>query len=86
MGSLRFDGVRFAMFVDDHPPPHAHGSYGSVSLVVEFGDPEDIGVRRGSTYPKNAKRSQVRKILDTALEHYDELRMTWEAIHGEIER
>ena len=86
MGSLRFDGVRFAMFVNDHPPPHAHGSYGSVSVVVEFGDPEKIGVRRRSAYPKKAKRSQVRKIVDTAAEHYDELKRMWEANHGEIER
>ena len=86
MGSLRFDRVRFSIFVDDRPPPHAHGFYGSVSVVVEFGDPENIGVCRGSTYPRNAKRSHVRKIVDTAVEHYSDLKGLWEATHGEIKR
>ena len=75
-----------ALIILDHHPPHAHGFYGSVSVVVEFGDSENIGVRGGSVQPPNAKRNQIRKIVDTAVEHYPELIKMWEATHGQVER
>jgi hypothetical protein len=82
VGSISFDGVSFRIYVHDHHPPHAHGFYGSTSVVVEFGDSENIGVRRNSVQPPNAKRNDIRKIVDTAVEHYPELMKMWEVTHG----
>ncbi len=48
MGSMWFDEIRFQVFSDDHLPPHAHGHYGSTSVVVEFEDSEAIGIQDGS--------------------------------------
>jgi hypothetical protein len=86
VGSISFDGVSFRIYVFDHLPPHAHGVYGSTLVVVELGDAENVSIRPGSIQPNNAKRSDVRRIVDMAVEHYDELMRMWEATHGTIER
>jgi hypothetical protein len=36
VGSKTFDGVRFAAYTDDHPPPHVHGFYAGVVVVMEL--------------------------------------------------
>jgi hypothetical protein len=36
MGSLRFDGVRFTIFVDDHPPPHVHARYAEIAVILDL--------------------------------------------------
>ena len=82
MGSVSFDGVSFRIYSEDHEPPHAHGYYGSTRTVVRLENPDSVGVRRGSTKPRNAKQSDVRKIVAMAVEHYSELMEIWEAIHG----
>ena len=36
MGSLRFDGVRFVAYPQDHEPVHVHGFYAEVEVIVEL--------------------------------------------------
>ena len=73
VGSLTFEGIRFQVYSRDHPPPHAHGFYGPTLVVIEFADSENIGIRAGSIQPPNAKRSDVRRVVNAAVEHYPEL-------------
>jgi hypothetical protein len=82
VGSLSFDGVRFQIYSDDHEPRHAHAWCSSTMVVVEFSNPEDIHIRRASLQPPNAKRRDIRRILDTAEEHLPELMQMWETTHG----
>ena len=37
---------------------------------------------RGAVRPAKAKRSDVRKILNMAALHFDELAALWESVHG----
>jgi acyl dehydratase len=36
MGSIRFEGVRFAAYSNDHDPMHVHGFYAEVEVIVEL--------------------------------------------------
>jgi hypothetical protein len=84
MGSLRFEGVRFAVFSDDHLPPHVHGAYAEVRVVVELVGPSQVSacMREGSLVPPNAKRADVRHILRVARDHHAALLSLWEERHG----
>ena len=44
MGSIRFEGVRLVVYSLDHPPPHVHGNYGEVEVVVELFPANGISV------------------------------------------
>jgi hypothetical protein len=82
VGKIVFDGVRFRIWSHDHTPAHAHGYCGSASVVVELLEDGGVKIRRGSKRPSNAKRSDVRRIVVTAEEHYAELKKIWEETHG----
>jgi hypothetical protein len=84
MGSLRFSGVLFVAFPNDHPPRHVHGYAGETEVIVDLLQDGDVDVasRKDSVRPPNAKRSDVKKILKSAAAHYDELVMLWENHHG----
>ena len=36
MGSLRFDGVLFVAYPQDHEPRHVHGFYAETEAIVEL--------------------------------------------------
>lgn len=85
MGSKTFDGVRFAAFAADHLPRHVHGFVAEISVVVDLlpdGKVAKSG-RRDAVRPANAKRTDVRRILDAAAAHGAELNELWEAMHGQ---
>lgn len=81
---LRFGAVRFIVYSNDHPPRHVHGFSGDTEAIVELGVNRTIALaRRGDAVrPPNAKRSDVKKILRAAAEHFEELAALWEKIHG----
>jgi hypothetical protein len=85
MGSLRFDGIRFVVFSNDHPPRHVHGFLSETEVIVDLrgDDAVMLADRADAIRPANAKRSDVKKILQSAAEHFDELADLWEGIHGE---
>jgi hypothetical protein len=78
--SLRFRGVRFVAYVNDHPPRHVHGFCGGVEAIVDLRTDGAIALadRDDAIRPANAKRSDVRKILKAAAKHFDELTALWE--------
>jgi hypothetical protein len=84
VGSYLFDGVTFRVYPQDHDPPHVHGRYQGVILILELGIDRTIRIadRWDAIRPGNAKRNQIRHILDVASEHYDDLMELWEEAHG----
>ena len=84
MGSLRFDGILFIVYSNDHPPRHVHGFLSETEVIVDFRSDGTIALadRKDAIRPANAKRSDVKKILNAAAEHFDDLAALWEGIHG----
>ena len=86
MGSIRFDGVRFVAYPEDHEPHHVHGFYAEVEVIVELRNEPRREVaqadRSNAVRPGNASRSDVKHILLVATEHFDRLVQLWEEAHG----
>jgi hypothetical protein len=86
VGSLRFDGVWFVAYPEDHEPRHVHGFYAETEVIVELRGGAERRValsdRRDAVRPGNARRSDVKRILLVATEHFDELVQLWEEAHG----
>jgi len=84
VGSKTFDGVWFISFADHHLPPHVHGRYAEIEVIVDLLADGDIiqSDREDSVSPRNAKRSDVRRILRVAAAHAAELHKLWETMHG----
>lgn len=86
MGSLRFDGVRFVAYPQDHEPRHVHGFYAETELIVDLlpGPPRSVAKakRRDAIRPGNAKRNDVKYVLQVAAAHFDELVTLWEEAHA----
>jgi hypothetical protein len=85
MVSLRFGGVRFVIYSNDHPPRHVHGFSGETEAIVDLRRDRTVALakRADAVRPPSAKRSDVQRILQAAAAHFDELGVLWEAIHGE---
>ncbi len=84
MGSLRFGEVRFSAYPADHEPRHVHGFVGGTEAVIDL-MPDGIALladRRKAVKPADAKRSDVKNIVASAQEHFDELVVLWEAMHA----
>ncbi|MGB9235567.1 MAG: DUF4160 domain-containing protein [Terriglobales bacterium] len=82
-GFAKFGGVRFVVYSNDHPPRHVHGFAGEMQVIVDLRTDGTVGLadRDDAIRPANAKRSDVRKILQVAADHFEELAELWEAIH-----
>jgi len=82
--SLRFDGVRFVAYSNDHPPRHVHGFAGETEAIVDLRPNGTVALakRDDAIRPANAKRSEVKKILSTAALHFEELVELWEEARG----
>lgn len=82
--SRRFGGVRFVIYSNDHPPRHVHGFFAETEAIVDLRANGDVALakRHDAIRPANAKRSEVKKVLRAAAEHFEELAALWEAIHG----
>ncbi|MGA8273174.1 MAG: DUF4160 domain-containing protein [Candidatus Sulfotelmatobacter sp.] len=84
MVSLRFGGVRFIVYSNDHPPRHAHGFLGETEAIIHLRHDGTTALarRKDAIRPANAKGADVRKILQAAADHFEELVALWEEIHG----
>jgi len=85
VGSLSFDGIRFVVYSNDHPPRHVHGFLAETQVIVDLLEDGNVALadRADAIRPGNAKRSDVRKILNAAAAHFDELAALWKGIHGQ---
>jgi hypothetical protein len=84
VGSLKLDGILFVVYSNDHPPRHVHGFLDGTEVILDLLTDENIALaqRKDSIRPGNAKRSDVKKILNAAAVHFNELAELWERIHG----
>jgi hypothetical protein len=84
-GSLRFGGVWFIAYSNDHPPRHVHGFTGETRAIVDLRLDGTIALaeRNDAVRPANAKRSDVKKILKAAALHFEELAALWQSMRGE---
>jgi len=84
VGSLKFDGIVYVVYSNDHPPRHVHGFLSETEGIVDLRADGTIALagRKDAVRPPNAKRSDIRRVLDTAAAHFDELTALWEGIHG----
>lgn len=85
MGSLKFNGVLFIAYANDHPPRHVHGFAGETEAIIDLRLDGAVALseRDDAVRPANAKRSDVKKILNAAALHFEELAVLWEAMRGE---
>lgn len=86
MGSLRFDGVWFMIYVDDHPPPHVHARYAEIAVILDLlpGGSIAISRRAFAVRPPNAKQSDVNRVVRVARENQAALRNLWRSLYGEV--
>jgi phosphopantetheine adenylyltransferase len=84
MGSLRFAGGLFVAYPNDHLPRHVHGFTGEAEVIVDLLSDGNVAQadRSDAIRPPNAKRSDVKKILKSAADHFEELVELWENHHG----
>lgn len=84
MGSKTLDGVWFISYSDDHMPPHVHGEYAETIVIVDLlpGGKVARSGRKDAVQPGNAKRQDVKRILNVAAKHAAELKELWEKAHG----
>lgn len=85
VGSLRFDGVRFVVYSNDHPPRHVHGFLGETEAIFDLRADGAVMLaeRKDAVRPIDAKRSDVKKILNVAAAHFEQLAALWEETHGD---
>ena len=77
------DGVWFVAYSHDHPPPHVHGRYAGVEVLVELvNGTVRLAHRAKPIRPPNGKRSDVNHILLTATKHAAELMELWRVTNG----
>ncbi len=83
MASVRLSGVLFVAYPQDHVPRHVHGFVEEVEVIVNLRANRRVVVadRPDAIRPGNAKRSSVRRVLNGAAEHFDELGQLWERMH-----
>jgi Domain of unknown function (DUF4160) len=84
VSSLRFGEVWFVAYPQDHEPRHVHGFAGRAQVIVDLRPDGNVGLadRPDCIRPANAKRSEVRAVLWEAAEHFNELVLLWEKMHG----
>jgi len=84
VGSLRFGGVLFVAYSNDHWPRHVHGFASETEAIVDLRLDGTVAIakRNDAIRPANAKRRDVKKILNVAALHFEELAGLWEEIHG----
>ena len=83
MWARSFDGIRFQAYTEDHLPPHVHGSYAETEVVIDLIDGKaSISGRDKSVLPRNAKLSDVNRIVRAAGKYTDELMDLWRAARG----
>jgi hypothetical protein len=85
VGSVRFEGVRFVAYPQDHEPVHVHGFYAETEVIVDLREAARevaLAERNDAVRPGNASRSDVKHILQVAANHFDVLMELWKDAHA----
>lgn len=64
-------------------PRHVHGFFEESEVIVDLAEDGTVWLadRPDAIRPSNAKRSSVRRVLNSAAEHFGELVELWENMH-----
>jgi hypothetical protein len=83
VSTVRFRSIRFALYPEDHGPPHAHGFHGGIEVIVRLRNDRTVALadRDDAIQPRGAKRSDVRRILRAAAACFDDLIAAWKEMH-----
>jgi Domain of unknown function (DUF4160) len=62
---------------------HVHGLYAGTEAIIDLLDDRAVALsdRIDAISPADAKRSDVKKLLNAARDHFDELVAAWEKMH-----
>lgn len=84
MGTIRIDAVWFQAYPKDHLPRHVHGFYAEIEVLIDLRADGTVTLadRKDNVRPRNARRSDVKKILTIASENFNRLVTLWEKHHG----
>ncbi len=84
MGPLRFNGVRFQFYSDDHAPPHVYCFYSGKQVFVALHRDGSVSLaaRKDAGRIESAKRSDAKHMLEMAADHFDKVLSVWDSIHG----
>jgi len=77
---LRFQGLRFVIWPDDHAPPHVHVFSADGSAKIALSGEADC-LRRVD----GMSRKQVAVAIGAVFEHRAQLLVEWEKIHGKAD-
>jgi hypothetical protein len=75
---LRFDGLRVAIYPNDHRPAHVHVIGRGCEAVFFLNCPGAVELRENYKF----SRRDVARISKVLAQHVDELCDAWEEIHG----
>lgn len=80
---MRVGSVIFQVFPYDHEPRHVHALHAGIAVIIDLLDDRAVALsdRAGAIAPADAKRSDVKKVLRIARDHFDELVAAWEKMH-----
>ncbi len=83
VSTVRIGGIIFQLFPVDHEPRHVHALLSGIRVIVDLLDDHSVALadRDDCIRPSNAKRSDVKKILNAAQDHFDTLVAAWERMH-----
>lgn len=84
MASRRIGSVRFVAYPQDHEPRHVHGFTAEVEVIVDlrYDGTVALASREDAIRPANAKRSDIRRILNIAAQHFEKLAELWGRMHA----
>jgi len=62
---------------------HVHAEYAEAEVVIELKADGTVALadRSDQIQPKDAKRSDIKRVLSAAQDHFDELVFVWEKMH-----
>jgi len=66
----------------DHDPRHFHAFVGDGEVVIDLTSDRRVVLSEREDAVRGATVSEVRKVLNRAIRHFDELAELWEKAHG----
>jgi hypothetical protein len=83
VSTVRVGGIIFQVFPYDHEPRHVHALFAGTEVIIDLLDDRAVALsdRIDAISPANAKRGDVKKLLNAARDHFDELVAAWEKMH-----
>lgn len=73
--------VRFRVYPQDHHPRHVHGFIGSGEAIIDLKADGTVDLAKRDDNNCGLTRSEIRKVLDAAVQAFNALADLWERMH-----